>query len=140
MLFHPNSNYIATGSSDRTVRLWDCLSGNYVRLMTGHKAPIYSLAFAMCGRFLASGSADHRVLIWDLAHGHLIAQFCGHTGTIHSLCFSRDGTILATGMCNMGGRKTDVHTAEWDLQGFETVSRVVFILARVLLSKMAKRE
>lgn len=99
VLFHPNSNYIATGSSDRTVRLWDCLSGNYVRLMTGHKAPIYSLAFASCGRFLASGSADHRVLIWDLAHGHLIAAFCGHVGTIHSLCFSRDGTILATGKC-----------------------------------------
>lgn len=97
VIFHPNSNYIATGSSDRTVRLWDCLSGNYVRLMTGHKAPIYSLAFAMCGRFLASGSADNRVLIWDLAHGHLIAQFCGHAGTIHSLCFSRDGTVLATG-------------------------------------------
>lgn len=35
--FHPNSNYIATGSSDRTVRLWDVLTGNYVRLMTGHK-------------------------------------------------------------------------------------------------------
>ena len=98
VLFHPNSNYIATGSSDRTVRLWDCISGNYVRLMTGHKAPIYTLAFAMCGRFLASGSADNRVLIWDLAHGHLIAQFCGHTETVHSLCFSRDGTVLATGV------------------------------------------
>lgn len=65
--------------------------------MTGHKAPIYSLAFSMCGRFLASGSADNRILIWDLAHGHLIAAFCGHAGTVHSLCFSRDGTVLATG-------------------------------------------
>lgn len=35
--FHPNSNYIATGSSDRTVRLWDCVSGSQLRLMTGHK-------------------------------------------------------------------------------------------------------
>lgn len=73
------------------------MSGNYLRLMTGHKAPIYSLAFSMCGRFLASGSADNRILIWDLAHGHLIAAFCGHAGTVHSLCFSRDGTVLATG-------------------------------------------
>lgn len=95
--FHPNSNYIATGSSDRTVRLWDCISGNYVRLMTGHKAPIYILAFSMCGRFLASGAADNRALIWDLAHGHLIASFNGHTSAVHALCFSRDGTILATG-------------------------------------------
>lgn len=35
--FHPNSNYIATGSSDRTVRVWDCLTGSQVRIMTGHK-------------------------------------------------------------------------------------------------------
>lgn len=35
--FHPNSNYIATGSSDRTIRLWDVLTGNCVRIFTGHK-------------------------------------------------------------------------------------------------------
>lgn len=35
--FHPNSNYLATGSADRTVRLWDVLNGNCVRILTGHK-------------------------------------------------------------------------------------------------------
>jgi WD40 repeat protein len=35
--FHPNSNYIVTGSCDRSIRLWDILSGNCVRLLTGHK-------------------------------------------------------------------------------------------------------
>lgn len=35
--FHPNSNYIATGSADRTIRLWDVLNGNCVRIFTGHK-------------------------------------------------------------------------------------------------------
>lgn len=35
--FHPNSNYVATGSSDRTIRLWDVLTGNCVRIFTGHK-------------------------------------------------------------------------------------------------------
>lgn len=36
--FHPNSNYVVTGSSDRTIRLWDVLTGNCVRILTGHKA------------------------------------------------------------------------------------------------------
>ena len=35
--FHPNSNYVATGSADRTIRVWDVLTGNCVRIFTGHK-------------------------------------------------------------------------------------------------------
>ena len=36
-MFHPNGNYIATGSCDRSVRLWDLLTGQCVRILTGHK-------------------------------------------------------------------------------------------------------
>ena len=35
--FHPNCNYLATGSSDRTCRLWDVQSGQCVRLFPGTK-------------------------------------------------------------------------------------------------------
>ena len=66
--------------------------------MTGHKAPIYSLAFSIDGRFLASAGADCRVLVWDLAHGHLVAALPNHTATIYCLSFSRDGTILVSGI------------------------------------------
>lgn len=35
--FHPNGNYLATGSSDRSVRIFDLATGNPVRFFTGHK-------------------------------------------------------------------------------------------------------
>lgn len=95
--FHPNSNYIASGSSDMTIRLWDCVTGNQVRLLTGHKASIYALTFSAEGRFLASAGADCRVLIWDLAHGHLVVALASHTASIYCLSFSRDGNILVSG-------------------------------------------
>lgn len=95
--FHPNSNYVATGSSDRRVCLWDCVTGNYVRLMTGHKSPIHVLAFSVCGRYLASAGSDCKVLVWDLAHGHLVAELCAHDKSIHSLTFSRCGNLLVSG-------------------------------------------
>ena len=80
-----------------TVRLWDCVSGNQVRLMIGHKAPIYTLTFSIDGRFLASAGADNRVLLHDLANGHLVANLASHTSTIYCLSFSRDGNLLASG-------------------------------------------
>ncbi|XP_069108729.1 uncharacterized protein [Argopecten irradians] len=43
--FHPNSNYIATGSSDRVVRMWDNLTGNCVRILTGHKPGFHNYTF-----------------------------------------------------------------------------------------------
>lgn len=65
--------------------------------MTGHKSPIYSLTFSICGKYLASGGSDCKVLIWDLAHGHLVAELNAHEKPIHTMTFSRCGNILASG-------------------------------------------
>jgi transcription initiation factor TFIID subunit 5 len=94
--FHPNSNYIGTGSSDRAVRLWDCVTGSCVRFMTGHKSAVLVLVFSPDGRFIASGGSDKKVLIWDISVGHLVSQLEYHTGGISGLGFSREGTILAS--------------------------------------------
>lgn len=94
--FHPNSNYVATGSSDRTVRLWDVLNGQCVRYYTGHKSKIFVLQFTNCGKFLVSAGADKVVLFWHLGHGYLVAQLTGHHDTIYTMNFSRDSNILAT--------------------------------------------
>ncbi len=40
--WHPTCQYLATGSSDRTVRLWDATSGACVRIFVGHRAPVRS--------------------------------------------------------------------------------------------------
>merc|ERR1712071_543725 len=82
--FHPNSNYIATGSSDRSVRLWDCVTGTCVRLMTGHKGTVSALCFSIDGRFIASGGADKKVLLWDLAHGHLFTITINYFTIVYS--------------------------------------------------------
>ena len=34
--FHPNGNYLASGSSDKTCRLWDLNTGHFVRVFVGH--------------------------------------------------------------------------------------------------------
>jgi WD40 repeat protein len=52
--FHPNSLYLATGSSDKTCRLWDVQRGECVRVFLGHNDAVDCLAISPNGRYLAS--------------------------------------------------------------------------------------
>ncbi|TPP56543.1 Transcription initiation factor TFIID subunit 5 protein [Fasciola gigantica] len=78
---HPNVNYLATGSADRAVRLFDVRSGKLVRLYTGHKGSVQCLAFSPCGRYLASGGWCGAVCIWDLGSGHQVGQLGGYAAS-----------------------------------------------------------
>lgn len=55
--FHPNSLYLATGSSDWTARLWDVQRGSCVRVFIGHQGGLSTLAVSPDGRYLASAGA-----------------------------------------------------------------------------------
>uniref|UniRef100_A0A5K3FV36 WD_REPEATS_REGION domain-containing protein n=2 Tax=Mesocestoides corti TaxID=53468 RepID=A0A5K3FV36_MESCO len=117
--FHPNVNYLASGSADRAVRLFDVRSGKCVRLYTGHKGSVQCLAFSPCGRYLASGGWCGATCLWDLGSGAQVGQLGGFstnnfksrvsanaedtsqllTGPVVSLAFCPDSSSgrLATG-------------------------------------------
>ena len=64
--WHPNSHFIATGSSDRTVRLWDVAMGSCCRLMGAQTSCLTSLAFSPDGRQLVAGTEDGSIAVYDL--------------------------------------------------------------------------
>nr|CAH8830587.1 unnamed protein product [Trichobilharzia regenti] len=78
---HPNVNYLATGSADRTVRLFDVRSGKMTRVYTGHKGSVQSLAFSPCGRYLASGGWCGTTCLWDLGSGLQVGQLGGYSAS-----------------------------------------------------------
>ena len=66
----PDTKYVAAGSLDKSVRVWDAVSGYLVERLEGpdgHKDSVYSVAFAPNGRDLVSGSLDKTIKMWELA-------------------------------------------------------------------------
>lgn len=65
----PDGRYVAAGSLDRSVRVWDSTSGYLVERLEGtegHQDSVYSVAFAPNGRDLVSGSLDKTIKMWEL--------------------------------------------------------------------------
>ena len=60
---------IASGSSDRTVRLWDVVTGAEIRTLEGHTRGVDSVSFSPDGKTLASGSRDYTIRLWDVGTG-----------------------------------------------------------------------
>ena len=56
--FSPDGRALASGGSDKTVRLWDVATGEQVRTLEGHTRRVESVAFSPDGRTLASGSFE----------------------------------------------------------------------------------
>jgi WD40 repeat protein len=68
--FHPTESILATGSEDKTVKLWRFSpSGSVVicvETLDKHIASVRSVAFHTKVPLLATGSKDHTAKIWEL--------------------------------------------------------------------------
>ncbi|HEY9007026.1 MAG TPA: caspase family protein [Ohtaekwangia sp.] len=65
----PDSNYVATGSKDKSARLWEVSTGREVRSFLGHEATVTSVQFSPGGNLLFTGSNDQTIRIWDIKTG-----------------------------------------------------------------------
>jgi hypothetical protein len=96
--FSPTADVLATAGADKTVRLWDAVTGQpRGRPLRGHEEAVQAVAFSPDGTLLASASADRTVQLWRVATGEPQGErLRGHTNWVNGVAFSPDGSLLAT--------------------------------------------
>jgi predicted NACHT family NTPase len=85
-----------SGSSDKTVRLWDTATGASLQTLEGHSDSVMSVAFSPDGTQVVSGSGDQIVRLWDAATGVALQTLEGHWGSVSSVAFTPDGKLPPT--------------------------------------------
>lgn len=95
----PNDKLLASGSQDRTAKLWSLTGEGTVNLLgvfKGHRRGVWAVCFSPVDQVLATSSADGTTKLWSLQDFSCLKTFEGHDASVLKVIFVSRGTQLLT--------------------------------------------
>lgn len=107
--FDINNEWFATGSNDRTIKIWDFATGKLKLTLTGHISTVRSICISATRPYLFSCGEDKTIKCWDLEQNKVIRTYHGHLSGVYSLCLHPTLDVL----CSAG---RDCTLRVWDIR------------------------
>lgn len=83
-----DGRYLASGSADRTVQVWQASTGALRATFRGHTSPVTALAWDVAGTSLTSaGDKDGKVQVWNALRNEQETSHAGQRGRVLSLAW-----------------------------------------------------
>ncbi|VVB10854.1 unnamed protein product [Arabis nemorensis] len=95
--FSPNGQWIASASFDRSIRIWDGITGDFITTLRGHVGRVYQISWSPDSRMLLSGSRDSTLKVWDIGLRKLKQNLPGHEDEVYAVDWSPDGERVVSG-------------------------------------------
>ncbi|MFL5706327.1 MAG: WD40 repeat domain-containing serine/threonine protein kinase [Ktedonobacteraceae bacterium] len=97
----PDGMRIASASEDKTVQVWEAMSGIPILTYRNHSDWVNGVAWSPDSTHIVSGSSDKTVQIWNATTGANVLSYTGHAGwlrggSVNAAVWSPDGTRIAS--------------------------------------------
>lgn len=105
----PENQWFATGSADRTIKIWDLASGKLKLTLTGHISAVRGIAISDRHPYMFSVGEDKMVKCWDLEQNKVVRHYHGHLHGVYTCALHPTLDLLMT-----AGRDAVVRV--WDMR------------------------
>ena len=123
LAWSPDGKHIASASYDRTVQVWEPLTGKMQTLYTGHngfwaKGRVNAISWSPDSTYIVSGSDDKTAQIWDAHTGKTFVTYGEHRAGVIAVSWSPNGEKIASA--------SDVVVQVWNPSGDALISYAGF--------------
>jgi WD40 repeat protein len=115
--FSPDGQYVATGSSDSTIRVWEIETQEVHTTLRGHNGKVRTLVYRWDGQRILSGGSDRQICLWDPDEEDPVHCLEGHYGTVVAVAFRPGHPEQAISMA------LDTTPFLWDVETGEILQR-----------------